>query len=124
MAASDAPPREDAAAPVVTASDVASYLLKRGNIASAFEYYQDLIDATSRAPGGDGDDDDDDAPTTKRKRRVATSATRRRRAAATNMTPTRRRTRRLTADLLTRATLETTRAGRGGTRHPTPCDAL
>jgi hypothetical protein len=61
MAASDAPPREDAAAPVVTASDVASYLLKRGNIASAFEYYQDLIDATSRAPGGDGDDDDDDA---------------------------------------------------------------
>ena len=61
MAASDAPPREDAAAPVVTASDVASYLLKRGNIASAFEYYQDLIDATSRAPGGDGDDDEDDA---------------------------------------------------------------
>ena len=58
MAASDAPPREDAAAPVVTASDVASYLLKRGNIASAFEYYQDLIDATSRAPGGDDDDDD------------------------------------------------------------------
>ncbi len=60
MAASDAPPREDAAAPaapVVTASDVASYLLKRGNIASAFEYYQDLIDATSRAPGGDDDDD-------------------------------------------------------------------
>ena len=55
MAASDAPPREDAAAPVVTASDVASYLLKRGNIASAFEYYQDLIDATSRAPGGDDD---------------------------------------------------------------------